>query len=508
MKHLRIGSTVILFAFTFQLFVSCSKDDSVTESPVVNTEVKFIKLELEDGNQIYKTNISGTNIALANKLSFFTEDVTVKSIEYSPNSNSTLKVGDILKVDQTNHSIKVSSNNSSNEIVYTLKLEKDEGLKISPSSTINNSTSYNLHNSAVYVNGNQLEQNFEKFYINGYGDFNSDGNVDVLLASGIFKSYTYSPVTLYLGNGNAFNSNYCECGGPCNNFACDGFTKKINPFSSNFEGFQHPRKILTGDFNNDGKLDAFIIGHGYDAPPFPGEAPALLINNGNGFDVQKLNQFSGFNHGAASGDIDNDGDLDIIITGAPSSTSMQFLINDGLANFTSNTTRLDNYTNNNEKYYTTELIDIDKDGYLDLIIGGHEYEGAKTYVLWGNSYGKYFLELSTVLPSVSNFGIVVDIDSADIDNDGDEDLILNRVSGGGAYGFYEKFQIQILVNSGNRTFVDKTTSSITNNEGNQWRTWVHLQDLDGDSDIDIYYEGQPSNLKWLNNGSGVYNLQN
>ena len=50
---------------------------------------------------------------------------------------------------------------------------------------------------------------------------------------------------------------------------------------------------------------------------------------------------------------------------------------------------------------------------------------------------------------------------------------------------------------------------ITNNSGNGWREWIHLQDLDNDSDIDIYYEGNDgSHLKWLNNGQGVFSKVN
>ena len=37
----------------------------------------------------------------------------------------------------------------------------------------------------------------------------------------------------------------------------------------------HPRKVLTADFNGDGKQDVFISSHGWDATPFPGEQNQL-----------------------------------------------------------------------------------------------------------------------------------------------------------------------------------------------------------------------------------------
>ena len=158
--------------------------------------------------------------------------------------------------------------------------------------------------------------------------------------------------------------------------------------------------------------------------------------------------------------------------------------------------------------YTAELIDINQDGYLDLIIAGHEYEGAVTTIYWGNSYGKYFLQKSTSIPTVKEFQIVTDIDSEDIDNDGDRDIVLARVSSPGQYEFYSRYYIQILEKKGNNVFSDKTTTRISDNEANHWRHWIHLQDLDNDSDIDIYYEENDGqwlgNLKWLNNGQGIF----
>ena len=108
--------------------------------------------------------------------------------------------------------------------------------------------------------------------------------------------------------------------------------------------------------------------------------------------------------------------------------------------------------------YTAELIDINQDGYVDLIIAGHEYEGAVTTIYWGNSYGKYFLQKSTSIPTVKEFQIVTDIDSEDIDNDGDRDIVLARVSSPGQYEFYSRYYIQILEKKGNNVFSDKTTT--------------------------------------------------
>lgn len=68
--------------------------------------------------------------------------------------------------------------------------------------------------------------------------------------------------------------------------------------------------------------------------------------------------------------------------------------------------------------YTVELIDLNEDGFPDLLIGGHEHQGAPTAIYWGNCAGVYQAADKTVLPAVPRFGVVVDIDAEDLDSDG------------------------------------------------------------------------------------------
>ena len=96
---------------------------------------------------------------------------------------------------------------------------------------------------------------------------------------------------------------------------CEGNLTLDELNSNKFEGLVHGRKILLGDYNNDTYPDIFLIGHGWDKPPFPGEYPVILFSSESGiFTEDRLTEFSGFFHGGASGDYDNDGDLDIIMT--------------------------------------------------------------------------------------------------------------------------------------------------------------------------------------------------
>lgn len=498
-----------------------AEDGTTKKRYSLNVEVvgvpkaEILKLTLK-GDNVFETSIDNLNITMNEEMHYLNNFVVIEDLQLSNGATADKKIGDRFYLPEKSFEIKVTTNESGVTNTYTLTLKRDEGLQITPNMNLEAASSYELQVSDVYVNGLQLTADWDRFFNQGYGDFNNDGYTDVLLAGGIWKSYEYTQLKLYYGDGTAVNSHSCECGGLCASYQCSGFNEVRDFLPSGSQGMHNPRKIITGDYNNDGKLDAFIIAHGYDDNPFPGEPQVLLINNGRGFDYKKLNDLSGFYHGGSSADFDNDGDIDIFIVGSPSGDrNSVFLINDGNGNFTYSTDYIDNERYwKHGSYYTAEFIDIDQDGYMDLIMGGHFGnnhnieigDNAPPIIFWGNSYGTYFQNLSTILPTIENYKIAVDFDAEDIDGDGDRDIIVNRVSDGdGIYGFYNRYTIQIVENRGNRSFIDKSAERITNNSGNGWHEWIHLQDLDNDGDFDMYYEGNDGpHFKWLNNGQGVF----
>ena len=265
-----------------------------------------------------------------------------------------------------------------------------------------------------------------------------------------------------------------------------------------------PRKAIIGDYNKDGMPDIFITGHGDDLPPFPGEYPELLMSNSSKkYDLVKFTNKIGFYHGACSGDIDNDGDLDIFVLGK---TNSYFLINDGKGNFTYSTSTID--TNYLDQEYTCELVDIDKDGYLDLIMGGHEFGvidsttftnlngiDGSTRIYWGNSSFKYDIKNMINIPIVSNWGVITDLDVYDLDGDGKNEILVTR-SGGRKNDFttyfYDGWNLQV-VQLNNRIAVDASNIFIENNiyipiipNNQEWIPWMRFVDFDNNGKIDFF----------------------
>lgn len=339
-----------------------------------------------------------------------------------------------------------------------------------------------------------------KFVVaHSFGDFNGDGHTDVIMAPGLFKSLDKQPLEILLNDGRG-------------NFSFDQTL-----IQGSRDGGLHPRKIVISDFNGDGKDDVLIADHGFDAPPFPGAAPIYLLSSDQGLvPSDNLQSIVGFHHSVAAGDIDNDGDQDAFFTRDHSGQSF-FLINDGQGNMTHNNALVPSETFN-RNYYTSELVDVDKDGHLDLLLAGHENEGVDTVIYWGSEGAGFSNGLKTVMPKApSGHQIVVDIDVADLNGDGANDIIYNRVGSGPEFDFYGKggAYLQILFGkpTDQRSFVDVSHAAINNQQVAQnietWAEWIRLADKNNDGHLDIYVDDSHKGtdaLVFFNNGAGIFNL--
>lgn len=263
-----------------------------------------------------------------------------------------------------------------------------------------------------------------------------------------------------------------------------------NTLSNSFEGLFHGRKGIVGDFNNNGYPDIFFAGHGLDLPPFPGEYPILLLNNeGEGFTETRFTDVVGFWHSVSSGDINNDGSLDIVLPSPQTNTDSYVFINNGAGNFDVRSDLINPDPNLLGGLGTSELFDVDKDGYLDLVLTGHDNtDFEESIIIYGN--GSDFLGDYTPLPTVYSYGIANDIQFYDIDGNGTVEIIICRTGDGATEdgpGGYDGWYVQVVERVGGK-YVDSTDKFISDNahESDRAIYWLNISDRNGDGNINLY----------------------
>ena len=140
----------------------------------------------------------------------------------------------------------------------------------------------------------------------------------------------------------------------------------------------------------------------------------------------------------AWGDYDNDGDLDILLTGIGPLTEIYRNNNNGT--FTDLNAGLIIVT-----YGSVAWGDCDQDGDQDILLAGSTGASRVTRV-YRNNGNSTFTDLGVALPGVANASVAW----GDCDNDGDLDILLTGSTDGTAGGAISR----VYRNNGNSTFSD------------------------------------------------------
>ena len=247
---------------------------------------------------------------------------------------------------------------------------------------------------------------------------------------------------------------------------------------------QYGPAIAAGDVNGDG-LDDMLVGGSRN------NSTTLLLQTVNGtFRESKL--ISGRDEITKAGDdmglllfdADNDGDLDLYCASGtyenlPFTPNHRdnFFVNDGKAKFTLDTTV---FPQNYNSKSCIKAADYDKDGDLDLFIGGRVYPGSypkpvPSFIYRNDSKPgniKFTDVTSTVAKELNNIGLVCDAIWTDFDNDGWVDLVLAG----------EWMPVRFLKNNKGILSDVSSGTGIQNQVG--WWNSITGGDFDNDGDMD------------------------
>jgi len=147
------------------------------------------------------------------------------------------------------------------------------------------------------------------------------------------------------------------------------WTDQTASLLSDTTGCLHPRKAIVADFNGDGVPDVFFACTGFDAAPFSGEQPHILLSQPDGKYKNITLPLTCYCHGGTAADLNGDGKPDLIVTDTSVAKIPFALINNGDGtSFTQDFGRIPSGLKNMGGIYSLELIDTGS-GRRDLFVG-------------------------------------------------------------------------------------------------------------------------------------------
>jgi hypothetical protein len=291
-------------------------------------------------------------------------------------------------------------------------------------------------------------------------DLNGDGNLDLVQPNG---GTTLANVSIRLGNGTGLLA------APANNATvATGAT---------------PDNVALGDIDGDGDVDMIVSNGGNGPYPI-----SVLKNDGSAAFTPAANGTlspGGFNRSMTLGDIDGDGDLDLVTTNGDYLYVFQ---NNGSGTFT----QLVTYSNaaSFQPAYdfvqNVTLADVDGDGDLDALA---TVRNAGIVGVRLNNGSGVFSGSTNVAVGAYAYSLAV----ADVDGDGDLDFVTANSN--------NTTPLSLRLNDGNGNFTAPAAEPAL--PAGVYGYSVKLGDLDADGDVDIVVKAS-SVYVLTNSGAGIF----
>ena len=342
-------------------------------------------------------------------------------------------------------------------------------------------------------------------------DLDGDGQLDILVANGsgysspgpveptrVWKNLgnwagaaphceevSAATVMSYMGRSRMIKAADVDGDGDLDLFTGGAYQTQAKLFLNNGDGTwtdasaqlpQQPTSIgdaELGDVDGDGDLDIVIVDWGAQNPGTQGYAGGplrLYLNDGTGhFTVGTMpDQLIKWSWDITLADVDNDWDLDVLVS-CKECTQSYLFTNDGTGHFTNQPNALPHFTNN----YALEPMDVDGDGYLDLATINDGTNG-ENHLFMNKRDGTFADETAARMTATANPHDVDDNAAVflDVDNDGDADMLVASLSG----------PERLLINDGSGHF---TLGALATPNDTPGSLGIAVGDLDGDGRLDV-----------------------
>lgn len=270
------------------------------------------------------------------------------------------------------------------------------------------------------------------------------------------------------------------------------------------EAEPYTQQVVLGDVDGDGDVDALLANT---RRLIPNANNALFMNDGNGRFVPTEQQVGAGSNSAVLLDMDEDGDLDILLGGMGGPVAYGNRGNGRFLNLSFRVRGLEAPESGiNTSFF--QVGDLNDDGLTDVFVAGccgmgisneptpgqMRWVPAANRVLWGSE--DRLVDSGQALGTSGSEAI----DLGDLDGDGDLDAFVGNTQGNGE-DMQNDLPNEVWLNDGRGHFSDSEQRL-----GRQRTYAVALGDVDEDGDVDALVGNEGADELWLNDGNGRFHL--